>query len=420
MTSDRSARRNRYILRTVAAVAACTFALHAFRSAPVPTHGFAAYYTFSRELLDGHDLARSYDYDYFNAAIREDGIREIKDFPNNLPTNALMMLPFAWLPPAAAKAAWTFISLLLFLGGIKLLLSAYNIQLSANAGTGLVALAFLWRPAYESVALGQAYLLLFFLMCLSILAITNRRVLLTSLPLASTALLKGYGLVPLLWLFLSRRWKEGAVVLGAAALVILGTMPWLGIGAWTAFNQKVLHTLGWLPSDAHVAFQTVNGFVNHLFTRDEFWSRSPLLALPKQDAMIASYILNVLVVIWVLWIAERNGGRHPALDWSALIGAGVVTAPLAEEYHFVLFLPLAIGLLAQAAERIERQRTVHVPDLILVLSVVIMALPLPYKNLNFSAPPLAFLAYPKLFAGLMMLLCYSLYRNNAIAGDHPS
>ncbi len=407
MSTEVSIRRNRLVLRTIAVGAACLFILFSIRSAHVPTHGFAAYYTFSRELLDGRDFSMTYDYPYFNKLISEEGFRDIKDFPNNIPTNALMLLPISWLPPASAKIAWTAISFLFLLGGIRILLLTYDIPVSGDAGTAFVALIFLWRPVYETVALGQAYLLLFFIFCLCLLAISRRRSFRSSLPVAVGLMVKGYGLLLLLWFFLSKRWKEGVSTIAFVALIFLATLPWFGLNSWAMFDQKVVRTLGTLPSDAHVAFQTINGFVNHLLTRDEQWSVSPLITLPKQAAMAVSYLLNGSLIAWILRRCIQHGNRNPVLAGSALIGAGVITAPLAEEYHFVLFLPLVIGLLRGALTAVERLGRVRPADVLFLVSVIVMALPLPYKSLNFSSPPVAFLAYPKLYAGLVMLSYFS-------------
>src|SRR5213080_4049587 len=88
----------------------------ALPAATRPTHGFSAYYTAARLVLEGQDPARFYDDDWFREQTVRLGFAGAEDIYNvNPPTAALLLLPLAGLTPQVARAVWTGLNLL-FLG----------------------------------------------------------------------------------------------------------------------------------------------------------------------------------------------------------------------------------------------------------------------------------------------------------------
>ncbi|MBI3195487.1 MAG: DUF2029 domain-containing protein [Ignavibacteriae bacterium] len=153
----------RKVFWTVFVLTACMFLAYSVKWMTRPTHGFAAYYTSSRMLLEGEDFRLLYNYQTFNNKIHSYGMKEVLDAPNNLPTNALAFLSVAWLPPREAKIAWTIISLILFVLSMFILFRVYDISLREDVGVTLLSVIFLWRPIYDAIAQGQLYFLLLFL-----------------------------------------------------------------------------------------------------------------------------------------------------------------------------------------------------------------------------------------------------------------
>lgn len=409
-------------LRSVLIVCCCSAALvygsYVFRWIDTPTHGFAMYYTFARMLLEGEDFSQVYEYDHFNSKVHSYGMPDVLDMPNNPPTNALAMVPVAWLEPATAKIAWTLLSLALFLWSIALLFKLFELRLTSTAGLVVIVLVFLWRPAYDAIALGQLYMLLLFLFTLSVFGVSRSRPTLAGLPVAFCMLVKGYGLSALMWMGMKRQWPTGLLVLGGILFGILVTLPTIGVSTWQTFYDDVLSTLGVLPTDGHVAFQTINGLLLHVFRYDPTYLPHPLVVLPTILVRLISYALNLTVLFIIVRRGQLDHPEERTLSYAAALAAGVVTAPLAEEYHFVLFLPLIIGMTAAIARQHAATGYFRKTDWVVLASVVVMALPWKYKTLNDATFPLFLLAYPKLYAGLSILACY-VWRSNAQRSVEP-
>ena len=409
-------------LRAACLLSCTAFIVHAAIWAPRLTNGFAMYYTYARLALEGNTLAGAYGEEYFNAKVREFGF-DLRDEPNNIPTAALPYLPVAWLPPSAAKIAWTALSLLLFAWSLKILFALSRLRAGDTLGLLLLTLLFLWHPAWEALALGQVYVLLLVVFILFIRHLSGKKGALSGVFLALAALFKGYGGVPAVLLGMRRKWNVIGVSAALAAGMVLVTMPVLGVESWRAFYDNVLRSLGSRPEDAHVTYQTLNGFVRHLLTYDAVWLRHPLADAAPWVVTMISYGVNSALILGTV-IAFRNAGeREDLLAYGAAIAAGVMTAPLAEEYHYVLFLPLLFGLVAQCAGWRERGGTPGLPEALGVLAALAMAAPSATHALQDSAFPLVLLAYGKLAAGLAMLaagvLALMRDRREVHPGIHP-
>jgi len=407
----------RLIPRAACLVACVAFSLHFFLWAPRLTYGFAMYYTFARLALQGESLDRAYDDAYFQAKLREFGF-DLRDEPNNIPTAGLAFMPVAWLPPTAARIAWSCISLASLAYALVLLFGISGIRAAGNTGMWLLTLVFLWKPAYDTVAFGQVYFLLLLLFALSMKGLMRDRVAGTSVPLSLAFLVKGYGIVPALLLALRRRWKEFGLAVAVTAGIIVATLPLFGIQAWSGFLSTVLPSLGNSPSSAHVAYQTINGFLRHFFTFDPVWAPHPLIVLPGAAVTVLSYGISTAAVILVLFRSRLGRGPDTFLSFGTALAAGVVTAPMAEEYHFVLFIPLIFALAAgfETPGRAGEWKTYG--TLMAALAVLLMAAPLHYKGLQDSPFPVGLLAYPKLYSGLALLIysCGVLKRSEPGAG----
>ena len=393
----------RSLLRITSIGAVVLFAAYTVRWIARPTFGFGMYYTYSRLLLEGSDFSRVYDFDYFNSRMHEYGIATI-DMPNNLPTAALPMLPIAWLDPVLAKSIWTLVSIALLAWSLKILFDVFNVPLKDNLALGLITFAFLFRPVYEGIALGQMYFLILWLFCLSIAGVSKERTARTAGPLWLALMVKGYGIVQLIWFALRRNGRVPLMVLLSSALSLLLSLPFVGIQSWLAF----FHTSSQrgAAANAHVNYQSVNGFLHHLFTFDKQWSSSPLIVFPQWTVLILSCVVAFILIYFVVDTPKRSDPKDSVLSYSASIAVGVLVFPMASEYHYVLFLPLIIGL---AANLYRQYLATHaVPLLVFVFgaSALIIASPIKYTALQVVEPPLSLLAYPKLYAGIALILCF--------------
>lgn len=117
------------------------------------SHGFAAYYTSARLLLDGVDPAGFYRNRWFMEQTIALGFQESPDiFHVNTPATALIMLPFAPLSPARADAGWTILNVGLLTLVILLLVRALrDAGLALSWASPLVWLLAAYTFAYNPV-----------------------------------------------------------------------------------------------------------------------------------------------------------------------------------------------------------------------------------------------------------------------------
>jgi hypothetical protein len=286
------------------------------------------------------------------------------------------------------------------------MLRAYAVQGNDVRTWAVLALAFLWHPIYDGIALGQIYFMLFSLFMLAAWGIAEAREGIAGAATGMAFLSKGYGIIPAIWFALRGHRKAATAFVSTLVIGTLVTLPSFQLAPWELFARGVAAGLGRRPTDAHVAFQTVNSLLFHLFTFDPRWLPHPVILLPPLLVTIVSYAINLSIIVIVLIPSRSTSNREIVLGFSAALAASVVTAPLAEEYHFLLMLPLVTGLIFEFQNRWNTKTPQHALSGLFLVCVLVLAVPLRYKTLQESEFPLILLAYPKLYAGLGVLFCY--------------
>ncbi len=361
------------------------------RSAAVrPSPCFVTHYALARMLLDGENLAGSYDEHAFAAKVSLI-TPWITDINVNPPTTALLLLPFAGLDHADARVVWTVLSLLLLAATVALWLRAADLRGAWAAG--FVALTFLFQPLAANFHMANVYVLL-----LGLAAVAwhghrtgNDAALGVALGLMLVIKLAG----GLLWLLLlvERRWRALAWAGGTAALAVLGSLPWIGLAAWRA-DAAILAGVAERPERSVTAYQTVLGFFRHLGSPDPTWNASPLLAAPHVVPWVASGVSFGLVVALVL-AARRKPGDDAVFAASLVVS--VVLSPLSLDYTYTLLLLPIAAALAQGREARSPWRWAA-----LAVAIFAIAANLPYRSPRLASGAWAILAYPKLYGALLL------------------
>lgn len=367
------------------------------------THGFAAYYGFSRLLLEGRFVPTTYEFGNFNQRLQEFEFGSVRDAPNNLPTNALTFLPLAFFRPPLARAIWTIVSLCLYFGSIRILLRANGIPWNDNLGLAGISLACLWRPSFENIAYGQLYMGLLFLFCLSIQGLVKRKELTVCLPIAATILSKGYGLINVLWFFVNKKPRSAVMILALVGTMIVLTFPLFGVGVWSTYVDKVLMTLAFSPTSGHIAYQTLNSLLLHLFSYDPLLLPSPIIELQPFHLKLLILLTNALVVAYVLLRSRFVDRSHEVFSFSTALGLTVITAPLAEQHHYVLFLPLLFGILKYLFQPEHGTVKFDLFSGVVIVAIIVLAVPIPFKLMQTFAFPWYLLGYSKLLAGMILI-----------------
>lgn len=397
----------RFVVYSIVLGSAVLFTLYGVSHIPRVTHDFGEYYRFSRIILEGRSLAPFYDYEYFNAPGHTYGI-DSPGMPNNLPTNALVLIWIAWTDPQSARIVWEFLSIALFIASLGILFSVAEIPPTSLRGLLLAAFCLLYRPTLDNVAWGQMYFLLLFLYALSMHGVRDNRPWFTGIPVALMLVLKGYGILLVLWLVVGRRWKAGLIAMGAAGLLVLGLLPVIDVDSWRAFFTSVLPTLGTTKYDGLPVYQCINSVVLH-FTLADNQGLYDSAAGPARTVFIIVQALNVGLVVWIL--SRLRSGRIPVdIAYSAMLAASVLTAPIALEHTYVFFLPLFISITARTSQLF----TYPIKTAVIAVSAVILAAPMNYAWIGQLRWPWDVLAYAKLFSGLAVLHIATSIRWNSV------
>ncbi|MGZ6273588.1 MAG: glycosyltransferase family 87 protein [Candidatus Limnocylindrales bacterium] len=259
---------------------------------------------------------------------------------------ALVMIPFALLPFAAAVTLFNSISLALFGLTVAVWLGWAHGWAPAG-GRRRLATAFaagLYPPVYGTVAMGQANLVLFPLLGIgTVLALdgsTSARRFWGGLLVGLAAVVKLVPAVLVTPLGLGRRFGAAlgiaAGILGALAAAAVA-VPWAAAGGGLA---------SLLDPDAFYTNQSINGFVTRLVIPSE--KSSPLWngGFDPRPVMLAATAAFGLVTLTVLWRARGTllTRRGAALGLGLALVAGIVGAPKESFWNQSIAL-VAVGLL---------------------------------------------------------------------------
>ncbi|NJN95705.1 MAG: DUF2029 domain-containing protein [Anaerolineales bacterium] len=353
------------------------------------THGFGAYYSAARLLQMGQFSAQVYDPAYFRPIVRTDSHRQADDiYHANPPTTSLMLWPLSFVSIENARLIWTLSNALLLFGGLALLLFAFSPRPTLPMAALLASLGMLFQPALENIRLGQAYLLIFGLLALAVVAWSKwgKTAPLGGAALALALVLKtaGWALLPVL--FWQRQWRRLWWAVGVVGVILIMTLPLFPPPLWQRYGQ-LLNETSRSAATCAAAYQTTRSLLCRLFVFDSVWNQTPLANLPWL-ASILLISLALLTLGFILTLARRN----ETLALIAALAWGVIFAPLGEQYHHtVMLIPLSWLIL-------RWDRLNWFSQGCLIAAVFLYISPLPGSNENGLL-----LAYPRLYGAWLTL-----------------
>jgi len=366
----------------------------ALPAATTPTHGFSAYFTAARLIREGADPARFYDDAWFWEQTVRLGFAGAEDIYNaNPPVTALLLWPLASFAPPTARMLWTGLNLLFL--GLALTLTLHTLRAPPAAGACGLALLTLAQPVREEVRLGQAYALLLLGLAAFLWAYLAGHDRAVGVVFGLILITKTAGLLLPLLLLGQRRWRALGWTLLTMAAVALLTLPRIGLDAWRSY-AAALRGVGTQPWVAVTAYQDVPGLLAHLLRPDARWNPQPLWEVPWLVTPLLAIVALLLIAVtsWATWRA----GPASAPAFAAWLCLTLSLSPVSEEYHFVLLLlPLAILLLDCVTTRPGWPCAA-----LLLVALVLLAAPLPYKQAELAAGARALLAYPRLYGALAL------------------
>jgi hypothetical protein len=400
--------RRNWLSALALAALALYIALVALPAARGQPFTFVSYYTAAYLLARGpEELPQIYDDAWFDAQIARAGFPGSHDiFGPQPPTMGLLALPLLALPPRAAWLAWTLINVLLLLTGLLLLARALDLPM--RWGLWALPLGLLYAPVSENIRAGQAYLLMYLLLCLLFWALVRPAPGRWAARLAGAALglmlifkSAGSWLWPLL--LLTGRWRILAWAVALAVGIALVTLPWVGLATWAAY-------MGWLPEllttpkRLVTAYQTTSSLFGHLLVYEPSWNPAPVADLPwLARALTLTALLTTLAVSAFLARRAGDGRSARALTLALWIAPLVASAPVGEGYHYSMVLPaLLVALWWAWRNWAPADRSIWLIWGALVLAMLLMGTPLPYKSARLEAGWLALLAYPRVYGAYLL------------------
>lgn len=301
-----------------------------------PFIDFAHYYTYATVVRLGQNPFDPEAVARVDAAL---AIRRAGAAANYPPLFYVLMQPWTLLPFRSAAVVWFIASQACLFGALALWLRRF----APPSPAGVAAAVFVmlnYQPLVENLALGQANVLLLFLVTLAWWGARTGRPWVAAACVAVCPFVKvQYALIlPALW------WMKQRRILGASLLLIA-----IGLGASLA-------VLGWAHHVAYVQYLLYPPDYLHTWTAN----LSPgaifhRVLSPHGDARLLADGLTlavdaILVVIYARAIPRGVSPAAPAFDWAwALVVTAIpLLSPLTEEHHLtVLLLPLALLLLAR-------------------------------------------------------------------------
>lgn len=295
---------------------------------------------------------------------------------------------------------WVVLNLLLLCAVLVLSGRAIDLKWSRTIVVGALALlGFVLSPVLtEDLQRGQIYLLLAMLHALLLWSVTRQHDGFGAIALAGLILLKMNGWPIWLTLIALKRWRLLTYALGLTVLGGVMHAYWFGIGMWQTYFLEVLPRWLRAPWLVATAYQTVSSFCLRLLQFDLTWNPYPLVNAPGL-ARGVGYTCTLALLCATLLRARSLPAYYAVCSASVL---SVILSPTAEQYHFLILLPAVMLLIADAIHQPTRD------VFLLLLALVLLSRFVPFKTERFAEGGWALLAYPRLYAALIVNgLCMS-------------
>ena len=304
---------------------------------------FPNYYTAAVAARHHQSLPDIYDWTWFARQMNYAGIEnQLGGYVPQSPATMLPAIPLAGFPPLTAKRIW-------LVSGLILLAAAIG-MLTRMTGVPWEYLAILLLCGYRSLMtnflFGQYYILLLFLMTLTLHAFARNRDGLSGFVAGATFAMKLYT-GPLLIYFAARRaWASvfgmiaGAACVSGIALMLFG---WSGIAFYlTHVLPRTLEGNSVDPYNALTA--TPNMLLHKIFLREAELNPHPIFDAPWLFFFSRTMLQLGLVVFTTLGVMCRDvPDRRRDLSWF-LILLLVISTSTATHTYILLLAPMAVLL----------------------------------------------------------------------------
>jgi len=377
------------------------FIFYITKNADVQSHGFATYYTASRLVIEGEEVSRFYDDEFFSANVKRFVPNVYEIYLVNLPTTSLLFIPLASFDYKTARIIWTIVNCIIISMAIIFLIIKFHFR--QNWIPLVIILFLIYQPLYSNFAYGQAYVIIFFLLTTAWYAYTSDKHWLLGMTIGLMIILKSAGILLPLLLLVQKKWKGFAWSFASVFCLIIISVPVIGFDAWKIYLQRLVDYSS-APELSVTAYQTVYSFFHHLMVFNQKWNPEPLF-----DAALLGNMLSLVVSLFILILVSAFAYRmkNSDLSFGAFVIAGVIISPVSLDYHYlVMMIPVlvSIGILMKDKTKAKW--------ILLLILYALMAAPIPYTSAKVTGGWWSLLAYPKFYgaAGLLGLYLLTLFK----------
>jgi hypothetical protein len=312
---------------------------------------FPNYYLAARLFRGGYPLERVYDWVWFQRQKDHAGIIDqplVGYVPLSL-FSALLVAPFASLPPLEAKRCWLIVNLILLWATAHLL--HRMTRLAPRRIALIIFLAVV--PLRTNFQFGQQYVVLLFLFTLAAWVYSTGRSFASGSVLAIAAALKIFPVLFVFYFLRKRQWRALGGLLVTSSLLALLALHLFAFEPLRAYLVEVLpRSLRGENNGLYaVALNSPTVLLRRLFVAEPELNPHPLYDAPMAFAALQP-LIQALVFVPALWLLTpwRADPARETLEWGAWVAVLLVSSASAT-YHFcVLILPGAL-----AAEELFRR-----------------------------------------------------------------
>jgi len=394
------------ILWTIVAVLLIYFIFYVISSATRSSHGFVSYYTASRLLLEGENVSKFYDDDWFSSKVKkyEPDVYEI--YLVNPPTTSFILLPIASFNYPAARILWVSFNLIILIVTIRLIINRFKYD---KTWLPLVLIIFLlYQPLYANFSFGQVHILIFCLLVFAWLSYNSGKEEWLGFLIGLIFILKSSTILLWIILLVQKKWRGLAWTFVTIILLFTITLPWVGIESWKTYISELVEYSS-SPALSISAYQTIHSFSYHLLVFNKQWNPEPALNL-SQLGKILSVIISFLILVITIWKAYKFNKSD--LSFGAFIIAGLVLSPASLDYHYVILLIPILILFHSLRDNKSKYMWIC-----FILFFALTAASLPYNSPKVTGGIWAIFAYPKLLGAIGLWILFLLISSSLIKNE---
>jgi hypothetical protein len=304
---------------------------------------FPNYYLAAKLFRGGYPLERVYDWVWFQRQKDHAGIVD-QPLVGYVPLtffSALVVAPFASLPPLEAKRCWLMVNLFLLWGTSHLLR-----KMTGLAPRRIALIVFLAVvPLRTNFQFGQQYLLVLFLLALAAWLYSTEHSLTSGAVLAVASALKLYPVLFVFYFLRKRQWRALVGLVTTSLVFALLGLVLFGFEPLRVYVVEVLpRAMRGENNDPYaVALNSPAVLLRRLFVAEPELNPRPLLDAPLLFAVFQPLVQALIFLPALWWTTPRRA--EPArekLEWGAYVAVLLVLSAASATYHFCVLILTAV------------------------------------------------------------------------------